>query len=534
MAVLLAGCVPVGVTGAEAPALMQYPVKVEQAASGTQAALTLSVQAAPLAGYRTQYVNVLDWEQADATLSNADASIPSLSRTAAVSVSAELARSATLEFAPIKPAGGYTLTIALKRRDRAGVYQTVATGIKAGFALSAGANNATVAFAPTASGQLQVSVPQPAPSFTPPPRIDGFHPTTGSAGMLTELSGAHFAATPAANLVTFNGTAAGVSAVSTGSLWAEVPSGATSGPIAVTVRGSTATSAANFTPVVTGTALGAFGTGAGPDGVAMAPSGHMWVANARGTSVTKLAADGSWVGTYFANSAPAAIAIDATGVVWVTNLGPTGKVTRLAADGTLLTTTTVGTNATDIALDGAGNAWVACFGSSNVYRLAPDGTISGTFPVWGGTANCAGVTCDPAGNAWVTLNDRNVIARVTPAGTVTTYPVGSKPFGIMHDPAANVLWVALEADGKVAKVAMTGAVSASYNCNPAPRNLTVDPQGNVWVCNWAQEQVTKVSAAGAILFSQTFGATPMTVAFDRHRAAWVTQDDSNSVLRLAL
>jgi len=85
--------------------------------------------------------------------------------------------------------------------------------------------------------------------------ILGFSPAQGSVGQTVAIQGQNFSATPSANTVKFNGTAATVTAATTNSLTVSVPTGATTGPISVTVGTATVTSSNNFTvlsvPVIT-------------------------------------------------------------------------------------------------------------------------------------------------------------------------------------------------------------------------------------------------------------------------------------------
>ena len=82
-----------------------------------------------------------------------------------------------------------------------------------------------------------------------------FTPSRGPVGTQVTLQGQGFSATPSANTVTFNGTAATVLAATSTQVVVTVPPGATTGPIAVTVAGNTATSDRPFvvlpTPVIT-------------------------------------------------------------------------------------------------------------------------------------------------------------------------------------------------------------------------------------------------------------------------------------------
>jgi hypothetical protein len=97
----------------------------------------------------------------------------------------------------------------------------------------------------TVAGQTATS----SSNFTivPPPTITNFNPTSGIAGASVTITGTNFSATPANNIVMFNATTATVTASTATSITTTVPSGATSGPITVTVGGQTGTSSSNFT-----------------------------------------------------------------------------------------------------------------------------------------------------------------------------------------------------------------------------------------------------------------------------------------------
>src|SRR6266404_5688392 len=85
--------------------------------------------------------------------------------------------------------------------------------------------------------------------------IFNFTPQQGGIGTTVTIQGQNFSATPASDVVKFNGTAATVTAATTSSLTVTVPSGATTGPISVKVGTATATTTTNFTllqnPVIT-------------------------------------------------------------------------------------------------------------------------------------------------------------------------------------------------------------------------------------------------------------------------------------------
>ena len=93
--------------------------------------------------------------------------------------------------------------------------------------------------------------------IVPTPTITSFIPNDGAVGASIVITGTNFSSTLANNIVEFfNGVAATVTAASSTSITATVPSGTSTGPISVTVNGITGTSSSNFnilpSPTITG------------------------------------------------------------------------------------------------------------------------------------------------------------------------------------------------------------------------------------------------------------------------------------------
>ena len=101
----------------------------------------------------------------------------------------------------------------------------------------------TAVYAYDAVGNL-TSITRQAPSTL---AIIQFTPSSGPIGTTVTIYGTGFSATLASNTVKFNDTTATVLTASTTVLTANVPSGATTGSISVTVGTTTATSSASFT-----------------------------------------------------------------------------------------------------------------------------------------------------------------------------------------------------------------------------------------------------------------------------------------------
>src|SRR5216683_7914026 len=83
----------------------------------------------------------------------------------------------------------------------------------------------------------------------PPPSITSLNPTSGLVGTSVTIAGANFGATQGTSTVKFNGTTATPTNWSATSIVVQVPAGATSGTVVVTV-GGVASNGVSFTVTV--------------------------------------------------------------------------------------------------------------------------------------------------------------------------------------------------------------------------------------------------------------------------------------------
>ena len=192
-----------------------------------------------------------------------------------------------------------------------------------------------------------------------------------------------------------------------------------------------------------------------PFGLAIAPSGNVWVANYSGDSVSEFNAAGA------ANTAagfpvavgtnPWSVAVDAAGYVWVANKTD-NTVSQLNAAGGVLNTTAAGYGGIaqpyQIAVDPSGNVWLANLSGTNLTELtvANEVVISGTSISGGGLNGPAAVAFDAAGNAWAANSTSSTVSELTAGGAALSPSTGfagaglSTPRGIAIDPSGNV-WV---------------------------------------------------------------------------------------------
>src|SRR5579863_8712756 len=271
-----------------------------------------------------------------------------------------------------------------------------------------------------------------------------------------------------------------------------------------------------------------------PTGIAVDPSGDVWVANFSNNTVTELPNNVTFSGSFF--SGPTAIATDKAGNVWVANGGGTG--------------------------------------TSSVTKIlpgAPADCSSGCTSFSGaGISSPAGITVDNSGNVWV-ANAEQHSSSVTkiPSGAATCSacqnflnPTSgtvyfSSPVGITADASGNI-WVANIGNASVTKIASAAAPDCSSGCTSfsgtgtgvgivAPIGVAADSAGNVWVTNttvaynpFNSSSVTEIptgttscsSASACPTFTGAGINGPTGIAADASGNIWVANANGNSVTEI--
>jgi PKD repeat protein len=145
-------------------------------------------------------------------------------------------------------------SVTITGTDLTGATSVAFNGTPAGFTVQSASSIIASVPAGATSGPLTVTTASgtgtSASPFTvtvaPAPTIGSFTPTSGPAGTSVDILGTSFTG---ASAVTFNGAPASFTVNSDSELHATVPSGATTGQIAVTTASGTATSSSSFTVV---------------------------------------------------------------------------------------------------------------------------------------------------------------------------------------------------------------------------------------------------------------------------------------------
>jgi streptogramin lyase len=288
-----------------------------------------------------------------------------------------------------------------------------------------------------------------------------------------------------------------------------------------------------------------------PLGLAIDSSGHVWITNSNGNTVTALNNDGTLFGNFDdtntsgANfNTPVGVAIDGSGRVWVTNdgggPGGLGTVTALNSDGSFdLNNSSDFDGPEGVAIDGSGHVWVANAAggaapgfTGYVTALFGDGSLDGNFfPAGSDFEGPVNVAIASTGVVWVTNLDGNTLTALHNNGTLvgnfhSTLASLSGPSGIAIDSSGD-LWVANEGGDALTEVSIAGfifhnfALTGSFN---GSFGVAIDSSGHVWVTNVIGNNVTALNNDGTL--SGNFGPFngPFGVAIDSSGNLWVANE----------
>jgi sugar lactone lactonase YvrE len=316
-----------------------------------------------------------------------------------------------------------------------------------------------------------------------------------------------------------------------------------------------------------------------------------FVTTVAGTAGLSGAADGVGAAARFAG--PVGIAVDPTGAIYVADSGPysafNNTIRKISVDGAVSTIAgKVGVNTPvdgvgvaasfggfgGIAVDNLGTVFVADRAASTIRKVTPVGevtTIAGSLPATGaidgvGPAarfnNPQNVAVDGSGTIYVADAGNNLIRKITPTGATTTL-AGKSGFAGMADGTLtsatfeSPIGIALGLDGTVyvadsgnhliRKISPTGTVVtlAGANwptpthgfCCPTPGSvpvaIAVDGSGNVYVADQGMNMIRKVSPDGnaSVLTSAT---APMGVAVDAAGNLYVSDTGNQTIRKITM
>ena len=384
------------------------------------------------------------------------------------------------------------------------------------------------------SGPISVTTPggtgTSSTSFTvvPPPVISGFTPPSGGPGVTVILTGTHFTG---ASAVLFNGTAAtSFNVVNDTTLTAMVPPLASTGTITVTTPGGSANSTrfvagslAVFSGVPSGignvdNASAAAARFFGPNAVAVAPGGIVYVADRLNNVIRKitagvvstLAGKANMAGK--TNSAPGTSALfnDPAGVV-------VGPVT--------------------------GNIYVADRGNSNIRMITPAGTVT-TFSGTGTSGHDDGTSAsipapsyfhpsalavDAAETLYVADSGNNSIRKIVPASPGTLPVTVTTLAAVFSNPSAlavanGVVYLADTGNGAIKTIQsnLTVATLATGFTNPMGVAADTASPANIYVADAGANLISVINSSNGVVTAfagwgnhsgsaEGFGSTPANI-----------------------
>lgn len=217
-------------------------------------------------------------------------------------------------------------------------------------------------------------------------------------------------------------------------------------------------------PSGTTNGIGAAASFNSPEGMAVDPSGNVFIADTANHTIRKVTADGTV--TTFAGTAGTGGSTDGINALF---RSPAGACS-----------------------DPLGNIYVADTGNHTIRKITPDGVVT-TFAGTAGvkaTTNGTGAAArfneprdlvmDSAGNLFVTDSKNHMIRKITPAGVVTTLAGGAGIAG-----------------------AVDNAVGTSARFN-TPSGIGIDSTGNLYIADRGNATIRKVTSTGIVT---TFAGT---------------------------
>jgi RHS repeat-associated protein len=358
------------------------------------------------------------------------------------------------------------------------------------------------------STDSQITVQLP----SPPPAITTLTPTAGAVNSSVTVAGSNFGATKSTSTVTFNGTSASTTAWSSTSIAATVPSGATTGPVVVTVNGL-ASNGVNFTvfPVInslTPSASGVgssvviaganFGTTQGSSAVTFNGTAATTISNWSDTSITASVPPGATsgsvvvtVGGHASNSA--SFTVTPVIISLAPTTGPIGTVVTI--NGTSFGTTQVaGSGVTFAGVAASPSTWsdtritvavppgVPVGAASVVVTVANSGSSNGaTFTVVAPLAVTASPSPAANANGW---NNSNVTVTYTCTGGIA--PVQCPPTQTVSTEGANQVISATATDANGA----TASASVTLNIDKTGPTVSITSPANNTITTASTQAVT--------------------------------------------
>jgi len=204
-----------------------------------------------------------------------------------------------------------------------------------------------------------------------------------------------------------------------------------------------------------------------PQGIALHPSGDIWVTESAGNRLRRITALG-FIDTISADllSSPSGIAIDAAGAGYVADT-LNHVIRKVGADGSFSSLDVPLDLPTGVSLDSAGNLYIADSGAPAILKVTPGGVLSTVAA--GGVGTPTRVALDAENNLYIADTPNHRVLKLTSAGVIATIAGAGSP--------------GYSGDGGP-------ALSAELN---QPADVAVDSFGNVFIADRGNGVVRKLT-----------------------------------------
>jgi len=316
-----------------------------------------------------------------------------------------------------------------------------------------------------------------------------------------------------------------------------------------------------------------------PQGVAVGPSGNVYVADTNSLKIRKITPQGlvttlagnglsgyeDGIGTQARFYGPLGVAADASGNVWVADqddgFGDGQYMKKIRPDGVVVNMILYpGFNPIALAVDDSGSLYVLDLDGS-LWKISTDlrwSLLTTVVPSpYASFSTAWGVAVDGAANVY--FSGRDKIQKITPDGTVTTLAGSGNPGsadgagtsasfrgpkGLAVDSSGNV-YVADRGNNTIRKVTSSGIVTtlagsaspgtadgtgtaASFN---SPAGVALDSSGNLYVADSGNNKIRKITFTGDSNEACVANATTLCLQHSRYKvqAQWFTGDGASGV-----
>jgi sugar lactone lactonase YvrE len=238
----------------------------------------------------------------------------------------------------------------------------------------------------------------------------------------------------------------------------------------------------------------------GPDDLALAPDGSLYISDIQDGTVKRLGLDGSLQTMLSGLSVPEGMVFLPDGSLVIAEQGKNRLIHSDLKTKTLtvfyqLSNRTNQDGVDGIALDDHGkdqeSLIVPDSPNGTIFRLSLDGQKGSKIA--SGLARPTGAWVEPDGSILVTDENAGTLLRVHPDGQIDTIAHFSIPDDVVEDPAGNIFVVSIGDHAVHAILVNTGQDVVLTNHLSSPQGLTFDRDGNLIVSDSGNHRILKLS-----------------------------------------